>query len=246
MNNLIKGAKKKTYTSAGSLIFTGESSNEKAKISTFQLKQGKSSFIETVSLDEIKNSIKEDAQTWINVIGLHDVTTIRKIGEQFEIHPLILEDALNIHHLPKMEEYFKYIFFTMKSVSFHDKKDIKENHVTLLLGDQVIFSFQQYKDPVFDHVRERLTKRTIDSVGADFIFYVIIDFLTDSYYPVLEKIEEDMQKLEDSLIYNTGRDHIGSIIKKRKQLILLRKLLSSLEEEIKKLKKTDHILIDKK
>lgn len=52
--------------------------------------------------------------TWIEVCGIHDVNAIEKIGQQFSIHPLVLEDILNTTQRPKFEESDDYLFLVMR------------------------------------------------------------------------------------------------------------------------------------
>ncbi len=55
--------------------------------------------------------------TWINIDGLHEIDTIEKVGQHFNIHPLVLEDIVNTGQRPKTEEFEDVIFVVLKMLN---------------------------------------------------------------------------------------------------------------------------------
>jgi magnesium transporter len=94
--------------------------------------------------------------TWINVAGLHEVKIIEKIGELFELHPLLLEDTLNTEHRPKFEDFGAWILIVLKMLYFDQEHGgIKAEQVSLVMGSGFVISFQEGEADLFDPVRER-------------------------------------------------------------------------------------------
>src|SRR5436189_6047437 len=69
--------------------------------------------ISAASLDDCFKPTKVDQIKWINVEGLSDVNLIKQITQHFDVHPLTLEDILNVEQRPKVEEFETYIFVTL-------------------------------------------------------------------------------------------------------------------------------------
>ena len=54
--------------------------------------------------------------TWINVSGISQVKDLEKVGECFKLHPLVLEDILNVDQRPKIEDYEDYLYIVLKTI----------------------------------------------------------------------------------------------------------------------------------
>ena len=77
--------------------------------------------------------------TWINVDGLHNIETIEKIGKNFELHPLILEDILNTGQRPKCEDYEQCLFVVLKMLTYNNESNsIQSEQVSLVLGQNFV------------------------------------------------------------------------------------------------------------
>ncbi|MGA1861260.1 hypothetical protein OWM07_00030 [Deferribacter thermophilus] len=93
----------------GSLIYTGDKSSS-FQINVIKYSENSFSEEEIHTPEELANKINTDKVTWINITGLYNVEMITKICNLFKIHPLIIEDILNVHHRPKMEDLEEYLF----------------------------------------------------------------------------------------------------------------------------------------
>ena len=112
MPRLIKRGRKKLGLSPGTLIHVGDQKIENVKISLMNYDQGQLSEKELTRIEDAFAYKDTPPVTWINVDGLHDVDIIEKIGQNFGIHPLTLEDIVNTGHRPKAEDFedYEYIF----------------------------------------------------------------------------------------------------------------------------------------
>ena len=130
--------------------------------------------------------------TWINVDGLGNTKVIEDLGKCFTIHPLILEDILNTEQRPKMEDLETYIYLNLKMLSYIDsEKDVKIEHISMIIGPNFLISFQEDIGDIFDPVRERIRKDgRIRKFGPDYLAYALIDGIVDNYFVVMEKLEE--------------------------------------------------------
>ena len=105
--------KKKLCLPPGTLVYVGKPTKEKVSIEVFTYDEDYYMETEIKSLNEIKELMKNKV-LWMNVNGVHDLKIIEKIGELFNLHPLLLEDVVNTTQRPKTDEYEDHIFLCSK------------------------------------------------------------------------------------------------------------------------------------
>jgi magnesium transporter len=184
--------------------------------------------------------------TWINIDGLANTEVIEKIGRHFSIHPLILEDLLNTDQRPKMEDLEDYLYLNLKMLMLPEgSREIKVEHVSLIIGKNYLISFQEDIGDVFDPVRERIRKEggRVRKSGPDYLAYSLIDNIVDNYFGVMEKIEEWVESLEEELVVNATRESLQKINRLKKDMIFLRKAVWPLREMILALERMESPLI---
>ncbi len=183
--------------------------------------------------------------TWINVDGLGNPKIIEDLGKCFVIHPLILEDIFNTGQRPKMEDLDQYIYLTLKMLTYLPReKKIKIEHISMVIGKNFLISFQEDIGDIFDPVRERIRKDgRIRKFGPDYLAYALIDAIVDNYFSVMEKLEEQVEDLEEELVTNPTQDSLQKINHLKKDMIFLRKSVWPLREMINNLERSESALI---
>lgn len=95
--------------------------------------------------------------TWINIIGLHDIEAVEKIGNYFGLNKLVLEDILNVYQRPKIEYYDENIFVVLKMLSLNNEtKVLDAEQVSIVFGKNYVISFQEKEIDIFGFIRSRL------------------------------------------------------------------------------------------
>lgn len=117
---------------------------------------------------------------------------IEKLGQHFELHPLIIEDISSTNQCPKVDEYEKYQFVVLKMVYFDTHQNLKIEHISFVLGTNYVLSLQESEGDVFDPIRERLRtgEGRVRNLGADYLLYILMDSNVDNYFNLIESIEE--------------------------------------------------------
>jgi magnesium transporter len=185
--------------------------------------------------------------TWINIDGLQKISIIEKIGNHFNLHPLVLEDIANTGQRPKMEDYTDYLFVVLKMLQYSEEDtEIKGEQVSLILGSNWVLSFQETEGDVFDLIRERIRtdKGSIRKMGADYLLYVLMDAIVDNYFAVLEKVGEKIEEIEDETVSNPSPETLQTIHDLKRQMITLRKSVWPLREVISRLERWESKLIN--
>jgi magnesium transporter len=183
--------------------------------------------------------------TWINVDGLGNPKLIEDLGKCFTIHPLILDDIFNTGQRPKMEDLDQYIYLNVKMLTYIEAtKAIKIEHISMVIGHNFLITFQEDIGDIFDPVRERIRKDgRIRKFGPDYLAYALIDSIVDNYFVVMEKLEEQVEGLEEELVANPTRESLQKINHLKKDMIFLRKSVWPLREMINNLERSESKLI---
>lgn len=218
----------------GSLIFTGEQKMPVMKITGIDYDDKSFYEKEIKNVDELKQFMENNHVSWINICGLHEVDKLAQIGEIFKIHPLIMEDILNVQHLPKLEDYDNYLFLIAKMIDMKkDEKKLTIEQLSFILSkNNCLLTFQEVEGDVFNIIRDRIRsdKGRIRKLGADYLMYRLLDAIVDNYFFVLQDIDEAMEDVEDDLIYNPNSSTIEAIHSMRKQIIKLRRAVTPLRD----------------
>lgn len=218
----------------GSLIFTGEQKMPVLKIIAIDYDDKSYYEKEIKNIEELKQHRDSSRVTWINISGLHEVDKLAQIGDIFGLHPLIIEDILNVNHLPKLEDYDNYLFLIAKMIDVKkNEKELKIEQLSfVLLKNNYLLTFQEVEGDVFNIIRERIRgdKGRIRKLGADYLMYRLLDAIVDNYFFVLQDMDDAMEDVEDDLIYNPNRSTIEAIHSMRKQVIKIRRAVTPLRD----------------
>ena len=229
----------------GSLHVNGETGDAPVRISVIDYDTTHFQESQVSQINECFPFRNTETVTWINVDGLGNTKVIEELGRCFTIHPLILEDILNTEQRPKMEDLETYIYLNLKMLSYTDsEKDVKVEHVSMIIGSNFLISFQEDIGDIFDPVRERIRKDgRIRKFGPDYLAYALIDGIVDNYFVVMEKLEERVEDLEEELVINPTQESLHKINQLKKDMIFLRKSVWPLREVINNLERSESTLI---
>jgi len=232
----------------GALVYTGNKSS-KLFIESFDYN---SDYVEEKELDNIEDVYHyktTDSITWININGLNNIDEIEKIGENYNIHPLTLEDIVNTTQRPKIDEYENYLFIVVKMLYYDKDERVISEQVSFVLGQNYVLSFQEAEGDVFDSVRDRIRtkKGRIRNLGSDYLLYALVDSVVDHYYEIIETMGNKIEELEDHLFSGNPKEEITTQIQSLKREVLkVRRAIFPLREIINRVEKIEHKLIQKK
>ncbi|TNJ42439.1 magnesium/cobalt transporter CorA [Tamlana fucoidanivorans] len=242
-------SKKKLGQVPGSVIYTGERSKDKLFIETFDYNKD---YVFEKELPTVEDTFKfkfTDSVTWINLNGLNHVASIEKLGTHFGLHPLVLEDIVNIAQRPKIDEYEGYIFVVLKMLYYDTKQNIVSEQVSFILGSNYVFSFQESEGDVFDTIRERirLAKGRIRTMQADYLLYALMDAIVDHYFSIVEVLGDKIEDFETAVFEGQTKDDASKNIQDLKREVLrLRRAIFPLKEVLNRIDRNENNLIQKK
>ncbi|MEM0079017.1 MAG: magnesium/cobalt transporter CorA [Nitrososphaerota archaeon] len=195
-------------------------------------------FFREVSIEEIDKIdvvINKSKVTWIRISDLKDRETFGKLAEKFKIHPLTIEDILNVDQRPKIEEFQNYTYIVLKMFKFDkSSKELSSRQLNLILGDGLLISIEEEKSKVVDNVLEwvKASRGIVRSMDADYLLYLLMDVVIDGYFIVIEEIEDEIDVLEDELTSNPSPSLLHMIHKLKRQLLQFSKNMWPLREVV--------------
>lgn len=240
--------KRKTGHPPGTLIYTGEKTDIPVSI-TYVEYNGTNHSQDTYT-DEKKLPIhqpKDELVQWYDIRGLHDINLIQKIADKFGVHTLAMEDIVDVHKRPTYVEYNNGHFISLKSFSYDkEKREVSPQTISLFFGKGFVLSFQEHEDDVFKVLRDRIegSKGRIRQRGTDYLTYAIIDVIVDKYFNVLDRVEETLEVLDDTISNNVDAINKGELQDTKLNLIKIRKSVVPLREALNQFIRSESDLID--
>ncbi|WOB42154.1 magnesium/cobalt transporter CorA [Thermoleptolyngbya oregonensis NK1-22] len=177
-----------------------------------------------------------ESVSWVDVKGLGSEDVLKRLGDIFNLHPLVLEDIVNVPQRPKVEEYGDQLLLITRMVTLKDSgRGFFTEQVSFILGKNYLLTVQE--EPEYDSfgpVRERirLGKGTIRSRGADYLAYCLLDSIVDGFFPVLETYGEELEELEDEVVAKPVRTTLEKIHTIKRELLNLRRSIWPMRDAI--------------
>jgi len=231
----------------GTPVYTGDKKNQPVNITRIVYNE--------TQLDEKHYPKPEMAElqpdseciTWLNINGLHRELAVERIAVAYHLHSLVLEDILNVYQIPKAEEYTDtdQIYITMNEFYLDDTGKLERDQISFVLGSNYILTFQEEEGDYFETIRERLrsAKGKLRKRSSDYLMYVMIDAVVDSYFIILDHYAVLLDTIETAIFDKKQSNHLEHIHHFNKDLIYLRRSIAPLKEILFKLLKEDVILI---
>lgn len=231
----------------GSLVYTGDQVEAQTRITVVDYDEQQVQTRELTSWAECPIIKDKPGVIWINVSGISHVEHLERLGECFRLHPLVLEDILNVDQRPKVEDYDDYLFIVLKAISSTpETEDIEASQVSLILGANYVLSFHENDNDLFQPIRDRLiaAKGRIRKAGADYLAYTLMDLIVDNYFVVLDHFSEQVEFLEEEVVRRPVPVTLQSVHRFKNDMILLRRSLWPLREVMARLERRESPLIN--
>jgi len=246
MPKSLKKMAKKAGMPPGSLVYLGDKEHLPAKITIIYYRDDEFVQNEYESFDQCLPLDHREGVTWINVNGISQVENLEQMGACFHIHPLVLEDILDLEHRPKIEDYEDYLYIVLKTISYAPKAGkVEVEQVSLILGPHYVISFHEGDGDLFAPLRERLLRGMgrVRKMGADYLAYSILDLIVDNYFVALEALSEKVELLEDEVVVRPSPRTLQEVHRFKNDMVRLRKALWPLREVISRLERRESSLI---
>lgn len=179
--------------------------------------------------------IHPDCFVWV---ALRDASheELIKMQEEFNLHPLAVEDAHHGHQRPKVEEYGDSLFVVMHLLDLVEG-ELRSGEVNVFVGRNYVLSVRNHSSHDFLGVRERCEREShLLQHGSGFVLYALMDEVVDRYFPIIDELEVELEAIEE-IIFTKGnaRSNIERLYELKRKITLLKHAVTPLMEASGKL-----------
>lgn len=184
---------------------------------------------------------------WFQVSGLTDSDAVTRIVNAFGMHNLDAKDVLTPQHVVKIEEYDKHTLIVLNSSYYDNNREINTEHISILITGNVVVSFTESNNPVFNNVYKALESNKLDicKKGSGMLLAFLLNTIIANLVESASKIEEMLEDIEETLLdLKTDQSNMGLLIQqRRKEYMTIRKNSQPLKEQFTKLLRSENGLI---
>ena len=168
---------------------------------------------------------------WVDVDGFGNPALLKEIAEHFGIHPLAMEDATDTAQRAKSEPYGDATFLVLP-MPHEDERGFWTEQLAIWVTARVVVTFQSVPGDCLDPLRNRIRegKGRARTSGAAYLSYAIADSVVDGYFPIVDRIGEALEPLEDEAFTKPDGRTLGKIRRIRAELIRVRRAVHPLRD----------------
>jgi magnesium transporter len=189
-------------------------------------------FQSSPSISAISDFIQEpDTLIWLDALDPGD-DEMKLLSEEFCFHPLAIDDYFTPHFRPKVVEFDSYCFIVTHVVqSSDDDKTVVTEELDMFVGKNYIVTLHEKPLSVLEHVSNlwRKEPRMLGG-GAGLLLYDIMDAVVDSYFPILDKIEEELDEIENTIFSGSMDQSSEHIFRLKRKLLIMHRVAAPLRD----------------
>ncbi|HSS62275.1 MAG TPA: magnesium/cobalt transporter CorA [Candidatus Limnocylindrales bacterium] len=191
---------------------------------------------ESTATDEIVRCFKEAHETgfWLD-IEAPDESDFHLLETTFKFHSLTIEDIRHQNQRPKLDEYPDYNFAVLFVADWAGSEvALREHH--LFVGAHYLITVHEQPSPQLKELQERIHKTPELTHGKpEFLTYMAIDTMVDANFPVLEKLDDEVDQLEDQILEKASPQALGAIYNLKHSVTELRVMLGAQRDVFQRL-----------
>ncbi|GAB2968390.1 magnesium/cobalt transporter CorA [Hymenobacter coalescens] len=191
--------------------------------------------------DDMLNAFRSQPERrhWIDVRGYGDVEMMQRFIQDFDLHPLQMEDVLGDYQRAKVEVFGdNRLFLVSRMTEFTRQLEIDDDQLSLFTGPNYVLSFQDDYDDCLDTVRQRIRSgfSQIKQRPPLYLAYALTDVVLDHYYPTMAAIGDYIEELEDVIIRDRPTKRLlARILQIKKDIVRFRRLVYPERDKIMEL-----------
>jgi magnesium transporter len=184
-------------------------------------------FLRNASHDEIERHVTAGRLFWLDVERPSEVD-LRSLGEQLGLHPLTIDDAEAFDQRPTIEEYPGYLFMVVYGIdgTVPEETDLCEVHMIISGGWVVTIRRRPLValETLWDRFRDRTLRSDL------FLVYKILDAVTATFLPVLARMDDEIDDVEEEVIGSQTSESLLRISALKRDLIEMRRVVTPMRD----------------
>lgn len=169
---------------------------------------------------------------WVALLD-PNAAALEEMREEFDLHPLAVEDARNGHQRAKIEEYGGSLFVAMHIIE-EDQGSLHVGEINVFIGRNYVLSVRSRTHRGFQDVRARAEREPeLLRHGAGYVLYALMDSVVDRYFPLLDKLEVELETIEENLFADgSPRANIQALYALKQKLMVIKHAVAPLAEGV--------------
>ena len=187
--------------------------------------------------------VEHDGLRWINIERPRQAERAW-LEEHFDFHPLDYEDVFSRNQRPKVDEYDDYLFVVLHFPAY-DKRIGRLNaaEVDIFVGPDYVITLPNENLQPLSYLFEQCERRDdlreqLFSKGAGYLLYKIVDGCVDASFPMLRKIGNKLERLEEDIFEGRSKEIVRDISNAKQEIINFRKIVRPQRAALKDLERT--------
>ena len=166
---------------------------------------------------------------------------LKHLAYTFRFHPLAIEDCVQSLQRPKLDYYDDHTFYVTHIVR-EEKKEIVKEELNFFIGEKFIVTFHRMPAREVDQVWDRLlSQKNTDKWDTFYVFYQIFDKIVDNYFPIIYKIEDELDKIEDNTQNKSMNLLMSELFDIRYMLLNLRHTINPMRDLLYRMLNSHHL-----
>jgi len=180
-------------------------------------------FLDRIDRDAIAGLLERDEYFWLDLVdpGHEEVAALEQV---FSFHPLALEDMVKRGQRPKLEDFGDYMFLVYYGAVESEPGEIELEEVHAFLSGGYIVTSHARSCAVLEEARVRFDAQAPSS--EQFVIYRVLDGLTDSFFPILDRLDDRMEQLDGEIFDRPDPSQLEEITSLRRDLVALRRVVT--------------------
>lgn len=174
-----------------------------------------------ITPNKVRELIDASARFWLDLAGLDQEAADSLLRDTFGFHPLAVEDAEHFGQRPKFDSYDDYL-----SIVVYGATDSGLVEVHCFYTENYLVTVHHDPCPDLTNLGERLRQRVGPPPAHAMLLYRVVDILVDGYFPVLARLDDDIDELEDNILQRPTEEQLGRLFDMKRSLIAMRKVVT--------------------
>lgn len=200
---------------------------------------------ELSSITEINSLLSDETVLWVDVTDPDGREALEPLEKMLDLHPLALDDCMNIRQRPKVEDYKSHLFIVARGIDLDLEvgRFVEGLQLGILLGKGFVITVHKTPIPL-ERIRENLkSRKPPPDIGVSFLLYILLDTMVDSFETEEGSMEEHVRRVEDEVLGRSKKETLTEIFNNRRNLLLLRKMMRPQRDAIRLLLEEGHPII---
>jgi magnesium transporter len=175
-----------------------------------------------IAVATLRHLIDSSTRFWLDLAGLDNETAESVLRDTFGFHPLAVEDAEHFGQRPKLDTYDGYALLVVYGASASGT--LVEVHC--FYTETYLVTVHHDPCPDFNSLADRLRQRVGPRPDHVMLLYRVVDILVDGYFPVLARLDDEIDDLEDQILKRPTEQQLGQLFDMKRSLIAMRKVVT--------------------